>query len=214
MHRPVPFNPLDRRNLAASATEALLEKRPVPLGNLEPFYGAGVYALYYDGDFGPYKRIKEANSQHNWLLPIYVGKAIPKGARKGVLDDDLSSEPYLKRRLDEHAESIRSATTTLSIDDFHVRYLVVEDIWIPLVESLMISHFMPIWNNPLEGFGNHDTGAGRYNGYMPRWDVMHPGRKWAPKCKQRPETQQLLISEVTAILDARALPKSSKLFRE
>jgi hypothetical protein len=44
----------------------------------------------------------------------------------------------LFRRLKEHAESIRSAQN-LDIKDFYCRFLVVDDIWIPLGESLVIS---------------------------------------------------------------------------
>jgi hypothetical protein len=42
-----PFNPLDKRNLAASVAEALLGRKARPLGGLEPFNGAGIYAIYY-----------------------------------------------------------------------------------------------------------------------------------------------------------------------
>ena len=33
-----------------------------------------------------------------------------------------------------------------------------------------------LWNSLVDGFGNHDPGAGRYKGLRPRWDVLHPGR--------------------------------------
>ena len=132
-----PFDPLARINLAASAAEALLERDPEALGTLEPFIGAGVYAIYYVGDYEPYKVLKSANENGQWLAPIYVGKAIPSGGRKGGLGLTPPAKPYLFKRLTEHAESIRSASSTLSIDDFFCRFLVVEDIWIPLVENLM-----------------------------------------------------------------------------
>lgn len=206
MRTPTPFNPLDRRNLAASAAEALLESDQEPLGTLEPFIGSGVYAIYYTGEFPAYKWVSEANADGKWLAPLYVGKAIPSGGRKGGFDLDAPAKPYLKRRLDEHAESIRSASTTLNIEDFWARYLVVDDIWIPLVESLMISRFTPIWNTLLDGFGNHDPGKGRYNGLRPRWDVLHPGRSWAEKCRSRDETADLIQSEVKAVLSARPRP--------
>jgi hypothetical protein len=208
-----PFDPLARINLAASAAEALLERDPEALGTLEPFIGAGVYAIYYVGDYEPYKVLKSANENGQWLAPIYVGKAIPSGGRKGGLGLTPPAKPYLFKRLTEHAESIRSASSTLSIDDFFCRFLVVEDIWIPLVENLMISRFAPVWNNPVEGFGNHDPGKGRYNGLCPRWDVLHPGRAWAPKCKPRPETQAGIAREVSALLDARPKPKPQKLLK-
>lgn len=208
-----PFNPLDRENLAASVGEALLEKEPVELGNLESFVGAGVYAIYYTGDFAPYRKLADANTDRMWRAPIYVGKAIPAGGRKGGMSSNAKPKPYLKKRLDEHAESIRSATSTLNIDDFFCRYLVVEDIWIPLGENLMISRFSPIWNTLIDGFGNHDPGKGRYNGLRPRWDVLHPGRGWAVKCKERPETSDTIAREIEDYLRTRPVGIGQKLFK-
>lgn len=208
-----PFNPLDRENLAASVGEALLEKEPVQLGNLESFVGAGVYAIYYTGDFAPYRKLADANTDGSWRAPIYVGKAIPAGGRKGGMSSNAKPKPYLKKRLDEHAESIRSAASTLNIDDFFCRYLVVEDIWIPLGENLMISRFSPIWNTLIDGFGNHDPGKGRYNGLRPRWDVLHPGRGWAEKCRERPETAETIAREIQDYLRTRPIGLGQKLFK-
>ena len=191
-----PFNPLDRENLAASVSEALLEKEPVRLGELETFLGAGVYAVYYTGEFGPYRQLSDANKEGKWRAPIYVGNAIPAGGRKGGMSPNTKPKPYLRKRLNEHAESIRAATSTLDINDFHCRHLVVEDIWIPLGENLMISRFSPIWNTLIDGFGNHDPGKGRYNGLRPRWDVLHPGRDWAEKCRARPENADTIAREI------------------
>lgn len=44
-----PYNPLDKKNLGASVAEALLERTVHPLGKLEVFVGAGIYAIYYTG---------------------------------------------------------------------------------------------------------------------------------------------------------------------
>ena len=43
----------------------------------------------------------------------------------------------------------------------------------------MIARFGPVWNSIVDGFGNHDPGAGRRAGMVSRWDVLHPGRAWA-----------------------------------
>lgn len=67
---------------------------------------------------------------------------------------------FLHGRLREHAESVRAAEN-LNIDNFAARWLVVDDIWIPLGETLLIGKFQPVWNRLLDGFGNHDPGAGR-----------------------------------------------------
>ena len=78
-----PFNPLDKLNLAKSLAEAML-KRPVSLlPPDEKFDGAGVYAIYYAGDSALYEPIAEKNQGEDPKLPIYVGKAVPPGARKG-----------------------------------------------------------------------------------------------------------------------------------
>ncbi|RKH78641.1 Eco29kI family restriction endonuclease, partial [Corallococcus praedator] len=128
-----------------------------------------------------------------------VGKAIPPGGRKGV--NPLGSVPgrFLHGRLREHAESI-AAARNLDLADFQCRYLSVDDIWIPLGETLLIAKFRPVWNLVLDGFGNHDPGSGRYGGLMPLWDVLHPGRAWATRCQPRPETAETLARRVTEFL--------------
>src|ERR1039458_6819138 len=47
-----------------------------------PFPGPGVYALFYNGPSPLYARLQETNDVREWY-PIYVGKAIPRGGRKG-----------------------------------------------------------------------------------------------------------------------------------
>ena len=103
---------------------------------------------------------------------------MPDGARKGLSVLDSLSGNYLYKRLCDHKKSIEQAEN-LDIADFYCRYLVVDDIWIPLGESLLIQQTKPLWNNVLDGFGNHDPGKGRYNGQRPLWDILHPGRNWA-----------------------------------
>lgn len=170
-----PFNPLDKRNLGESVADAAISS---PVHNLppEPFIGAGVYVLYYTGDLPIYKNLAEKNKNGQFAQPIYVGKAVPAGARKGGFGLDADPGTALYKRLSEHAASVSSAEN-LSLADFRCRYIVVDDIWIPLAESLMIEKFAPVWNRVLDGFGNHDPGKGRYNGKMPYWDCVHPGRE-------------------------------------
>ena len=78
-----PYNPLDKFHLGESVAKALLTRPVVPLPPVEPFVGAGTYALYYTGDFPAYQKIAEKNAQDLWAAPIYVGKAIPRGGQKG-----------------------------------------------------------------------------------------------------------------------------------
>lgn len=115
-------------------------------------------------------------------------------------------------RIGEHADSIRAAEN-LNIEDLVVRLLVVDDIWIPLGEALLIARFSPLWNNTIDGFGNHDPGSGRYGQYRSRWDVLHPGRAWALKCREREETSEDIGREVIAYLKTaphRATPEADE----
>lgn len=178
-----PYNPLEKENLGKSVAETLMMQKPIPLGSVERFSGAGVYAIYYTGDFDTYSKLGDWNTGVDDLnVPIYVGKAVPTGGRKGKIDPEVSGKGIaLYSRLDEHRKSIEQATN-LEIGDFWCRYLVVDDIWIPLGESLLIQRHRPIWNSLIDGFGNHDPGSGRHKGARPSWDTLHPGRSWADRC--------------------------------
>ncbi len=174
-----PFNPLDKTVLARTVAKALLEAPLVPLPPPEPFAGAGLYAIYYVGDFAAYRKIATLNRNERYAAPIYVGRAVPKGARKGKHKaTGLGRELF--DRLKEHAESIERATN-LRLQDFSCRYLVVEDLWIPLGERILIKTFTPLWNQVVDGFGNHDPGVRRKDQWRSDWDVLHPGRPWAEK---------------------------------
>lgn len=194
----IPFNPLDKKNLGASVAEALLTKEVHPLGELNQFEGAGIYAICYTGDFNTYAQVSRLNANGKFMLPIYVGKAIPAGARIGA-SAEVPAGKVLFKRLKEHADSIRAANN-LDIKDFFCRLLVVDDIWIPLGESLIISRFTPVWNSLVDGFGNHNPGKGRHAGMRPRWDVLHPGREWAQRLADRPETSQRVAEDAASYL--------------
>ncbi len=193
-----PFNPLDKRNLGESVADALLSTRVQPLPP-EPFVGAGVYALYYTGSFCAYEELAKINRGSQFHCPIYVGKAVPAGARKGGLGLEVEHGQALQRRLAEHAESIKVARN-LELSDFYCRFLVVDDIWIPLAESMLIERFKPVWNRVLDGFGNHDPGSGRHSGKMPPWDCLHPGREWATRLQPCAFTEEQLKERVTEYL--------------
>lgn len=188
-----PYNPLDKKNLGVSAATALLSS---DVHNLPPekFIGAGVYAIYYRGDFEPYKKISQMNAD-GFQVPIYVGKAVPAGARKGGLGMDVDHGLALFSRLNEHYTSITD-TNTLNPQDFYCRFLVVDDIWIPLTESLLIEKFKPLWNRCIDGFGNHDPGSGRYNQQRSPWDSIHEGRSWATKLKPNALSKEQLLEKV------------------
>ncbi len=185
--------------------DALLVKDVGPLPPTEPFIGAGIYAIYYTGDYPGYGRIAERNRDGRYEAPIYVGKAVPAGARKGGFGLGLNPGAVLFKRIEEHAESVRRANN-LSLRDFACRHLVTEDIWIPLAESLLIQMLQPAWNRLIDGFGNHDPGAGRYGQAKSRWDVLHPGRDWADKLRGLPRTEQDILTELDLFLTGRYVP--------
>lgn len=192
----VPYNPLDRKHLAESIADALLGRDLVALPPPASFDGAGVYAIYYLGDFPEYRHLARPKNP----LPIYVGKAVPKGASTGF---DLTTNvgQVLLGRLKEHADSIRAAQN-LELADFRCRYLVTDDIWIPLGESLLISRFRPLWNSPLTGFGNHNPGGKRLTGTRSKWDTVHPGRTWAwgPLVTPQPESAAEILASLPRAL--------------
>lgn len=194
-----PFNPLDKRNLGTSVANALIGQERSPLPPSERFAAAGVYAIYYRGSFELYRPIANPSfASPSEEVPIYVGKAVPAGARKGGVGLDRAPGTVLFDRLADHAESISQAEN-LNLDDFFCRYLAVDDIWIPLGESLLIESYSPLWNRIVEGFGNHDPGSGRHQGKRSAWDVLHPGRPWASRL-QSGKNREALIKAVQEFL--------------
>ena len=155
MTEETPYNPLDKRNLGVSVADALLARPILPLPPADAFAGAGIYAIYYVGAFQAYGPIMARNRDGKFALPIYVGKAVPAGARKGGFGLDIAPGQVLFNRLREHTASVEQAKN-LNLADFWCRYLVVDDIWIPLGESMMIGKFVPVWNRVLGGGSESD----------------------------------------------------------
>jgi len=83
----------------------------------------------------------------------------------------------------------------LRLEDFHCRWLIVVPVWVGLAEQFLITHYRPVWNVLIDGFGNHDPGKGRRNMRRPRWDILHPGREWAKRLKAE-ESRDSLIRRV------------------
>lgn len=204
----VPFNPLDKRNLGESVAGALLKQAVGPLPPAKTFTGAGIYAIYYHGDFKPYQHVAESNQNNKFEQPIYVGRAVPPGARKGGFGLSTDPGPALFKRLNEHRASI-AAAENLKTEHFSCRYLVADDIWIPLGEQLLIEWFQPLWNVLITGFGNHPTGKRRVTQYRSRWDTLHPGRAWAAKLPANPETPAQLQKMIADLMAGKAVPTIS-----
>lgn len=201
---PPLFNPLDKVNLGKSVVEALMATEAAALNDLAKFRGAGVYAIYYSGDFSPYRKLALLN-RPDPTHPIYIGKATPRGGRKGLTTDASADSHALHARLSEHTDSIK-ASADLGIADFKCRQLAVDDIWIGLGETLLIQRFNPLWNQVVEGFGNHDPGKGRHKGMRPLWDELHSGRTWAKKCKSAKMGRVQILAKVAEYMAA--LPAS------
>ena len=184
---PQPYNPLGRIPLGESVVRALLDRSCEPLPPADTFRGAGIYALYYTGDFEPYQPL----SSDDCDVPIYVGKAVPPGSRAGGDATGARAGRQLHNRIRKHADSINAADN-LDVADFRFRYLVVEDIWIPLGESLLISRFRPLWNVTVQGFGLNDPGRMRYGGDRSDWDQIHPGRSWRDAMVESRPTDEII----------------------
>ncbi len=168
------YSPLAKKNLGNSIAHATLAS-PVLLLPPPRFDGAGIYLLYYCGPHPAYQPIAAANAGDAWKQPIYVGQALPEGARKGGVGLDMPAGPVLYNRLRKHARSIDGAVN-LELADFRCRYLILEDVWVPLGESFLIQTFTPLWNKVLDGFGNNAPGRGRTAGRRSAWDTFHAGR--------------------------------------
>lgn len=166
------YDPLTYDNLMAGLVVHFEQQPIAPLDGVSSVEGPGIYALYYSGAHSAYRPI--ANGER----PMYVGKAVPPGSRKGDAVD--VEAPALQRRINEHTKSIAQAIN-LEVGDFSCRHLAIQPVWITLAERFLIDRFRPVWNVCLDGFGDHDPGRGRQNSERSWWDTMHPGRAWASK---------------------------------
>jgi len=134
--------------------------------------------------------------------PIYVGKADPDNQ---AAKDAVSQGTKLSGRLNEHAKSIRKATSTLRIEDFECRFLIVQTGFQKSAEDYLINFFKPIWNSETKicfGFGKHgDSSETRGNKRSP-WDTMHPGREWADASTENQKAPELILQQIAAHLVA------------
>ena len=150
--------------------QELLRVAPLPLDDVKPFYGSGIYALYYEGEFAAYRAITNSD------CPIYVGNADPLN-RKARIGREQGKGIY--GRLAKHRENIIKASANLDIRDFQYRYLVTESGWQATAEEFLIWLYQPVWNKEMavcSGFGKHGDVARKERS---SWDILHSGRKWA-----------------------------------
>jgi len=162
------------------------------------FMGTGVYALYYTGKNSLYTKYAQLN-RLSYDYPIYVGKAVPRGWRTSrVSDKQGEQQNELISRLVEHARNIKSGSG-LDIEDFACRFVIFEDAgsdMISTIEAALIKINTPLWNTAVDGFGNHTPGAGRFEQAKSDWDVIHPGRAWAEKCKGKPKSKEVILKSI------------------
>ena len=199
-----PFNPLDKQNLAETIALAI-DRAPVLPVAPPKFTAAGLYFLYYSGTFGAYAPLVKLNDGgYHW--PIYIGKGMPPGVRKGTAAEDRKSAANkgIYDRLKNHAKSIGEAEN-LEIADFHCRWLAMDEAFIHLGEILLITKFRPVWNVALDGFGNNPVGGPRSAGKRSAWDTVHPGRQAQATAPVDAERQSKLLHDIHAHL-ATALP--------
>ena len=171
------FDPSNPKVVGRFVSLAMVAQSRHALSGINPFYGSGVYAIYYVGKFKPYLPISKTET------PIYVGQAAPSisNARNPTEQGDK-----LSSRLIEHSKNISRANSTLSLSDFEFRTLVVQSGWETAAEDYLIHLFRPIWNSETQlvyGLGKHGDAATTRSNKRSPWDTMHPGRVWAGDAK-------------------------------
>jgi Eco29kI restriction endonuclease len=184
------FDPSDPLLIGELIAKTLLTQEVHPLASLKRFYGSGVYAIYYTGDFKAYSPIK------NTETPIYVGKVDPSSADARTPEEQ--GDKLWARLTKDHAKNIKLAEN-LNIDDFNCRFLVVKSAWQSTAETYLINWFKPIWNSEINicyGFGKHgDDPKTRVNIRSP-WDELHPGRSWAKDSPPYPKGADGIIRQI------------------
>ncbi|MFI5251288.1 MAG: Eco29kI family restriction endonuclease [Bacteroidota bacterium] len=193
------FHSPNFRSVITEAVKFFRSTPPVDLPPGEKFIGGGVYALYYKGTFKYYKPLAKQNAKE-FVQPIYVGKAVPPGWRTGRISNSESMDLF--RRLSEHAKSIMQAQN-LNLVDFRCRFVILNeaegDLIVPL-EAELIRVYSPIWNQVVDGFGNHDPGSGRYDQATSEWDILHPGRTWTKNLRGVAPVLKNIVANVKAAL--------------
>ena len=122
------------------------------------------------------------------LANAFFTRSVSSGARKGKKGFDDPPGSVLYNRLRVHYASIDQASN-LAVQGFLCRYLIIDEIWVPLAESLLITQFAPVWNQAVDGFGIKTPGAGRNLQKRSEWDVLHPGRSFASGLQESKKTE-------------------------
>lgn len=187
------FDPLSVENVGVTLAVELISRRLHRLPLEDPFSGAGIYALYYAGSHAAYKKFR-ALDKGKFRFPVYIGRAAGENAKQGF-KTTTTNERKLFNRIRQHVTSIQQVQK-LSITDFRCRYLILNDAYISLAESVMIRLFRPPWNGM--SLGSNPVGGPRMAGKESLWDSLHPGRAG------RPKGSSARAAEAAKIISARA----------
>lgn len=167
------------------------------------FHGTGVYAIYCLAKTDLYATYHLVNGV-TCSVPIYVGKAVPKGWRQARIIPEPGTMSFeLYTRLREHARNLELAEG-INRNEFRCRFMILENKesdLIATVEAALIRNYQPLWNTVVDGFGNHDPGKGRYNQAKSDWDVCHPGRKWAERCQGIASRREDIVKRISLYLE-------------
>ena len=193
-------------NLDQRLKDFVAEREAIPMTRLdetEGFLGRriGVYLIYYRGEHPLYAPVSALN-RSECRMPIYVGKAVPEGARSGNISGKAealakqglaAAGSSVLKRLREHRDHSITRVDNLDLEDFLVRAAPMEVDLAAWGESLLLRHFQPVWNRFVLGFGIHAPGAGRKDQRRSVWDTLHVGREVG---KNRPPNERADESEL------------------
>lgn len=214
-----PFDPLSVENVGVTLAVELLEQPLYPLPPEERMAGAGVYALYYSGSHPAYSRLVEMDKEKGgWKYPVYIGSAVRENAKQGF-NPRPTSQARLWTRLGNHATSIREVESggldpEFKLGDFRCRFLMLNDAYITLAESVLIATFRPAWNGM--GFGSKVVGGRRMGGEASLWDSLHPGRGGRPAgTAERGEQASAKIQEsIDRLSEEPSDPRAAKMMEK
>ena len=176
------FDPGNPDTIGRLVVIALPAQDFVPLRELSPTYGSGVYAIYYVGEHPAYVEITRSET------PIYVGKADPDAPTAAT---PRHQGARLFGRLADHRAAIQEVENyaidkgfphPILVDDFVCRRLVCVTNAQLVAERHLIEIFRPAWNYESKicfGISKHGDSSETRRNRMSPWDVLHPGREWA-----------------------------------
>ena len=142
-----------------------------PVCELPPprFTGSGVYAIYCTARKGIYERYGNKVNRMGYNVPIYVGKAVPKGCANG---DAISFDMLPCHAQLEFWHKKINAALGLSINDFRCRVYPLDKfgrVYIGGIFKVMYECFRPAWNMVFADGSSLD-------GVASRWCEIHSER--------------------------------------